>query len=474
MTLARTIPALLIGALLAIPAAAQYDDPIGDDPDPPEGCAGAPNKVQLNNSSLTFSPSTITIDPGQPVCWTWNAMSHNVRANDGSFGSGQPAASGTFQRTFTEPGTYGYHCQVHGSATSGMRGTVVVRDTNGGDPDPGSGPGTLSLDPGSYEVDENARTVSLTIVRTGGSDGKVTVRVATVGGSARKGKDFANRRKKVTFNAGDDAPKTFVVPIKNDRLRENDESFSVVLSRPTGRATIGNSSATVTIHDDESSGSDCAAAALLAPSGVEAAGVSGREIRLAWAADGPEVKAVRIERSSGDGTFVEVAVVAAGAGAYVDAGLPSGTSFHYRLRAEGATELTEYSEVVAAATDGAIAPCAAGEQTLCLGGGRFEAKAAFRLADGEPVRPALRSEAPAASRSGLLGLGSADDPQLMLKVVDGCAENDHFWVELAALTDLELEVSVRDTQTGRTWVFYNPEGKAAGVVRDLDAFGTCP
>jgi hypothetical protein len=75
---------------------------------------------------------------------------------------------------------------------------------------------------------------------------------------------------------------------------------------------------------------------------------------------------------------------------------------------------------------------------------------------------------------GLLALGNADDPELMLEVVDGCAENDHFWVELAALTDLELEVSVRDAQTGRTWVFYNPAGRAAGAWRDLDAFGTCP
>jgi plastocyanin len=478
---ARTVPALalLLGAALtAIPAAAQYDDPPGGgDPDPPENCAGAPNKVEVTGSSLSFSPSTITIDAGQAVCWTWNAsMPHNVRANDGSFGSGQPAGQGSFQRTFAEAGTYGYHCQVHGSATAGMRGTVVVRGNDGGGGGGGdgeeSGPGTLSLDPGSYSVDEDAGSVSLTIVRTGGTDGKVTVKVATGTGSARKGKDFVPRKQTLTFLNGERGPKTITIPIKNDRAIEPDETFGVALSKATGRATIGNSSASVTIHDDD--GADDSAAALLAPSGVEAAGISGREIRLAWAADSLAVEAVRIERRSGDGAFREIAVVPAGTGEHVDAELASGASFHYRLRAEGAGELSEYSDIVAAATDGAIGPCAASGQVLCLGGGRFEAKAAFRGADDEPLRSAVRSEAPAALRTGLLAFGNADDPELMLKVVEGCATNDHFWVELAAVTDFELEVAVRDTQTGRTWVFFNPAGRAAGVVRDLDAFGTCP
>src|SRR6185503_12906438 len=97
-----------------------------------------------------FSPATITVDAGQPVCWTWNTpgMSHNLSADDGSFSSGDPVTNGTFQRTFTQPGTYGYHCQVHGSATSGMRGTVVVTGNSEG----GSGPGTLSFSPGTYTV----------------------------------------------------------------------------------------------------------------------------------------------------------------------------------------------------------------------------------------------------------------------------------------------------------------------------------
>ena len=486
MRLARTFAALALPISFAIPfallagsAAAQhhamvdkvdYDDPGGGDRDVPEGCVGVTNKVLINGAATTFSPSTITIDAGQPVCWTWNVagVSHNLRADDGSFTTGPPTSQTTFQRTFADAGTYGYHCQVHGSPTGGMRGTVIVRSLD--DP-PESGPGTLSINPDAYTVDENAGELSITVERTGGSDGKVTVKIATGTGSAAKGKDFLPRTAVLTWSPGDAEAKTVVVKIKNDTLIEPDESFSVALSKVTGGATLGTSSASVTIHDDDGCPSSAPAAA---PAALKASGQSAREIRLSWAADAARAKAVYVERRDGDGAFREIAALAGSTGDYVDAGLPNGSTFHYRLRVQAGDGLWEYSEIAAAATDGAIGACAGGAQTLCLGGGRFEAKVEFRAGEGEPLRAAIRAEAPAAARSGLFSFAPAGDAQLMLKVVDGCADNQHYWVQLAAVTDAELAVSVRDTETGRTWAFYNPAGRAAGAVRDVDAFGTCP
>ena len=100
-------------------------------PNPSSGCTGVEAKITISRSGTTFSPATVTVDAGQPVCWTWSGTEHTVKGDDGSFTSGPPTASGTFQRTFNAPGTYGYHCQVHGTPTSGMRGTVVVRGNSG-------------------------------------------------------------------------------------------------------------------------------------------------------------------------------------------------------------------------------------------------------------------------------------------------------------------------------------------------------
>lgn len=488
MKLVRTTTAFVLPflfaaavALLAAPASAQhhamsgkvdYDpDPGGGDHDAPEGCVGVTNKVTINGGATAFSPATITVAVGQPVCWTWNtgSTSHTIKSDDGSFTSGQPASTVTFQRTFTTAGTFGYYCQVHGSPTGGMRGTIIVQDES----DPGggddSGPGTLSIDPGAYTVDEGGQA-SITVTRTGGTDGKVTVKIATGTGSASKGKDYLPKTATLTWNSGDGDAKTLVVTIKQDTAIEPDETFPVTLSKVTGGATLGTSSATVTIHDD-----DGCPSALAAPSGLKASGQSGREIRLGWAPDPMRTLAVHVERRGDDGgSFREIAVVPAGRGDYVDAELPSGAAFQYRLRAESDAGLSDYSDIAAAATDGVIGACAGGAHALCLGDGRFEATVKFRRADGEPQRSALRAEAPAAARSGLFAFAPNDDAQLMLKVSDGCADNGHFWVQLAAVTDAELTVSVRDTQTGRTWAFYNPAGKVAGAVRDVDAFGTCP
>ena len=134
-----TLPALALGLLLATAASGQhhhmgvdpkdYDDGggRGGDDNAPAGCQGVQAKITISGTS--FSPATVTVDPGQPVCWTWTqSTQHNVHADDDSFTSGAPANNGTFQTTFTAPGSHGYFCQVHGSASGGMRGTVVVRD----------------------------------------------------------------------------------------------------------------------------------------------------------------------------------------------------------------------------------------------------------------------------------------------------------------------------------------------------------
>jgi plastocyanin len=482
----RSVTMLALGLLLVIPvslkasaphhsmpmAKVDYDpEPGGGDPNPPAACNGAPFKVTISGGATSFSPSTITIDAGQAVCWNWSTggISHNVKADDDSFSSGSPASSGTFQRTFNTPGTYGYFCQVHGALNGGMRGTVVVRETGGGDDGGGddSGPGTLSFDPTSVTVDENGGPATLTVTRTGGSAGKVTVRLSTSGGNASKGKDYVPvTNRTLTWNAGDDDPKTVNVTVKNDSLLEPDETFNAALSKVTGGAATGSTVATVTIHDDDTP--QCPASQA-APASVKATGRTG-EVGLSWTDDGAATTAVHVERRALGGAFQEVGVVDAGVGRFVDLGLPAGTTFLYRLRSEGAGGLSDWSEVVAGATDASAGACASEAGSVCLGGGQFEARATFRAEDGAALRGAWpRSDG--GSRSALFAWASGGDPELMLSVQDGCAVNGHRWVLLGATTDAELVVTLRDTRTGRTWAFYNPPGKMASGVRDVDAFG---
>ena len=84
------------------------------------------NGAGTNTSSKGFSPNSMTVVLGvnNTVVWTNNDSSpHTVTSNGGSFDSGNMAPGQTYSFTFSEPGTYTYHCTYH----PWMVGTVIVK-----------------------------------------------------------------------------------------------------------------------------------------------------------------------------------------------------------------------------------------------------------------------------------------------------------------------------------------------------------
>jgi plastocyanin len=79
--------------------------------------------------SFTFDPASDTVAVNSTVTWTWpgDGVTHNVTFEDGNASPDQN--TGTYQRTFTQTGTYRYRCTHHSSSfTSGsMIGTIVVQ-----------------------------------------------------------------------------------------------------------------------------------------------------------------------------------------------------------------------------------------------------------------------------------------------------------------------------------------------------------
>jgi len=73
-----------------------------------------------------FTPSTVTIAAGQSVTWNWVSGFHSVisDAMPKAWVDSPAQASGQFTVMFAMPGTYTYHCGIHGSM---MTGTVIVQ-----------------------------------------------------------------------------------------------------------------------------------------------------------------------------------------------------------------------------------------------------------------------------------------------------------------------------------------------------------
>jgi hypothetical protein len=112
-------------------------------------------------------------------------------------------------------------------------------------------PGKFSFSLAPYTVGEASGSATVTVARISGDAGTATVDYTTTGGTATPFADFTPVSGTLVFLDGE-LQKTFTVPILEDQIAEQAESFSLVLSSPTGGATLGVAAAVVNILDNDS------------------------------------------------------------------------------------------------------------------------------------------------------------------------------------------------------------------------------
>jgi hypothetical protein len=100
-------------------------------------------------------------------------------------------------------------------------------------------------------VAENAGGALITVTRSGGSFGVISVDYASGDGSAVAGSDYMTSAGTLEFADGV-VSQSFSVPILDDTSYEGDETLSVSLSNVSGGATLGlPGSATLTIREND-------------------------------------------------------------------------------------------------------------------------------------------------------------------------------------------------------------------------------
>jgi hypothetical protein len=103
-------------------------------------------------------------------------------------------------------------------------------------------------------IPESAGKITLTVTRDGDTSGAATVDFATVDGTATQKGDYTIALGTLSFNAGE-TTKSFDIFIIDDAYVETDETFTVVLTNPTGGLFTGTgSSLTATIKDNDTAG----------------------------------------------------------------------------------------------------------------------------------------------------------------------------------------------------------------------------
>ena len=107
--------------------------------------------------------------------------------------------------------------------------------------------GTVQLTQTDITVNENAGMADITITRTGGSEGAISVVFDTDAGSATRGSDYSNTTQTLSWDAGDRTDRVVSVPIVFDSVEEGSETFTVNLRDASPDQSVIGSPATATV-----------------------------------------------------------------------------------------------------------------------------------------------------------------------------------------------------------------------------------
>ena len=115
--------AVLVGIVVAVLA---FNPTVG---------SAATVTVTVGNGGPVFTPSSVTIQPGDTVRWTWSANNHSSTSGtpgvpNGLWDSGILSQGATFTHTFNTVGSFPYYCTPHGQCC-GMTGMVTVTNPTG-------------------------------------------------------------------------------------------------------------------------------------------------------------------------------------------------------------------------------------------------------------------------------------------------------------------------------------------------------
>ncbi|HEY3172072.1 MAG TPA: PPC domain-containing protein [Thermoanaerobaculia bacterium] len=117
--------------------------------------------------------------------------------------------------------------------------------------------------------------------------------------------------------------------------------------------------------------------------------------------------------------------------------------------------------------------CTGNSTTLCLNNGRFRVQATYMTPAGQTGPGMAVTQT---TDTGLFWFFSASNIEVIIKVVNACtfAAAPRYWVFAGGLTNVQVELTVTDTQTGTVRTYSNPQNTAFAPIQDTNAFATCP
>ncbi len=120
--------------------------------------------------------------------------------------------------------------------------------------------------------------------------------------------------------------------------------------------------------------------------------------------------------------------------------------------------------------------CVANATTLCIddqaGDKRFQVRVTYSTTQGGGLSGtghAIPLTSLGVNRGGLFWFFGSDNPEMLIKILNGCSINNRFWVYYAAGTNVGFHVTVTDLKLGNAVSYSNTDLNQAPPVQDVGA-----
>lgn len=115
--------------------------------------------------------------------------------------------------------------------------------------------------------------------------------------------------------------------------------------------------------------------------------------------------------------------------------------------------------------------CITDANNLCLNDGRFKVSADWSDSQGNA---GAGNAVQLTNDTGYFWFFNSDNVEVVIKVLDACSINGHYWVFGTGLTNVAVNLTVEDQKTDVEKEYQNPLGQAFSPIQDTSAFASCP
>ena len=210
-----------------------------------------------------------------------------------------------------------------------------------------------------------------------------------------------------------------------------------------------------------------------APGSLTGASTGPTSVRLSWVDQSEDEDGFEVQYRPAGGRWQTAATLPANATSADVTGLEAAGRYEFRVRSfnGGGRSASNVVTIVLSAAE--FTDCVPSAPQITFGHGYTVSMCIEYDRDGEPVQADAVDYGLGSRESGLLYFFDRDNAEVLIKVLDACAENDYRWVFVAPVTTQPFNLYVDEAATGKRWTHKNPRGGETATTKSSTAAFPC-